>query len=219
MYRRALDADPNHADNLGSYALFLHDDRKDLDAADAVYRRALHADSTHANNLGYYATFLRLERKDLDAADVMYRRALHANHAHAHNLGNYGRLHLETDRVVQGLELVDRAIQLLSADLPCVLDPECWMYVYCCGAPDRRVAALTRLRRLVEAHGVETGDWDFSKIIRQARRMEHPEATWLPALAEVLAGREPVTALAAWDAWQGVDASLPPAGASAPEMP
>jgi Tfp pilus assembly protein PilF len=205
MYKRALDAAPKHADILGNYATFLWDERRDQDAAEAMYKQALDVDRKHANNLGNYAHFLLDERKDRDAAEAMYKRALKADPKHANNLGNYGRICLETGRMVEGMELVDRAVALLPAGKPRDIDAECWMYVCCCGAPERRLAALTRLRQLVEVHAIKTGTWDFSGVIRQAQRMEHPEAAWLPVLAEVLAGRQPSTALEAWEAWSTAD--------------
>lgn len=200
MYKRALDADPKHANNLGNYATFIRSERGDLDAAEAMYKWALDADPKHANNLGNYAYFLHFERRDLDAAEAMYKRALDADPRHANNLGNFGRFCIEAGRIGEGMDLVERAIALLRADSPGQLDAECWMYVYCCGAPDRRVAALTRLRQLVELHAVRTGAWDFSGVIRQDT--QHHEAAWLPVLAEVLAGRQPPTALADWAAWR-----------------
>ncbi len=201
MYERALDVDPKHANNLGNYAHFLHFERKDLDAAETMYRRALDVDPKHANNLGNYASFLHFERRDLDAAEAMYKRALDADPKHANNFGNFGRFFIEAGRIGEGMDLVDRAIALLRAGSPREIDAECWMYVYCCGAPARRAAALTRLRQLVELHAVKTGAWDFSGVIRQAQDTQHPEAAWLPVLAEVLAGRQPPTALADWAAW------------------
>ncbi len=201
MYQRALDVDPKHTNNLGNYAHFLRLERRDLDAAETMYRRALDVDPKHANNLGSYANFLHTERGDLDAAEATYKQALDADPKHANNLGNFGRLCIDTGRIGEGMDLVDRAIALLRAGSPREIDAECWMYVYCCGAPARRAAALTRLRQLVELHAVKTGAWDFSGVIRQAQDTQHPEAAWLPVLAEVLAGRQPPTALADWAAW------------------
>ncbi len=89
FYKRALKADPKHANNLGNYAIFLTEIRKDHDAAEAFYKRALEADPTDAHFLGAYAIFLKDIRKDHDAAEVFYKRALEADPKHADNLGNY----------------------------------------------------------------------------------------------------------------------------------
>ena len=58
MYKRALEADPKHANNLGNYALFLENDRKDSDAAEAMYKRALEADPKRANTRANLARLL-----------------------------------------------------------------------------------------------------------------------------------------------------------------
>ncbi|MBA3545594.1 MAG: tetratricopeptide repeat protein [Nannocystis sp.] len=202
MYERALDADPNDAHTLGHYATFLAAEREDLDAAELMFKRALDAAPRHADNLGSYALFLESARKDVDAAELMYKRALDVDPKDAYLLGNYGRVCLDTGRVVEGMELVDRAVALLGDSSPSQIDAECWMYGYSCGASGQRHAALTRLRELMEDHAIKTGDWDFSGVTRQAHQMGHPEALWLPVLTEVLAGRQPLTALDAWQAWQ-----------------
>jgi Tfp pilus assembly protein PilF len=97
VYKRALDADPKNAKNLGNYADFLQNDRTDYDAADAMYKRALDADPKNATNLGNYAHFLQNDRKDYDAAEAMYKRALDADPKNANNLGNYA-VFLQNDR-------------------------------------------------------------------------------------------------------------------------
>ncbi len=216
MFIRALAVSPENSDILWKYANILYVEGRRLDAAEAMYKRALDAtprytngfgshmklfNIAHATNFGLYACFLHVERNELAAAEAMYKRALDGDPKNANNLGNFGRFCIEAGRIGEGMDLVDRAIALLRADWPGQIDAECWMYVYCCGAPDRRVAALTRLRQLVELHAVKTGEWDFSGVIRQAQDT-HPEAAWLSVLAEVLAGRQPPTALADWAAWR-----------------
>ena len=62
-YRRAVEADPNHANNLGNYATFLKNQRKDYDKAEEYYRRAVEADPKHATNLGNYANFMRSAKR------------------------------------------------------------------------------------------------------------------------------------------------------------
>jgi tetratricopeptide (TPR) repeat protein len=47
-----------HPDELGNYAIFLTDIRKDHDAAEAFYKRAIDADPKHATNLGNYGQAL-----------------------------------------------------------------------------------------------------------------------------------------------------------------
>src|SRR5262245_45379672 len=78
---------------------------------------------------------------------------------------------------------------------------ECVMYAFCRGPTTMRSEALARLRALLLQSHVRTGDCDFSRVIAQAKRMNHPEANWLESLAEVLSGRaEPVT-LNDWETW------------------
>jgi tetratricopeptide (TPR) repeat protein len=64
MFERAITADPNHANGLGNYALFLAYDLKDPARAELMFERALAADPNHANNLGNYAQFLFISGKD-----------------------------------------------------------------------------------------------------------------------------------------------------------
>ena len=74
-YKRALEADPNHANALGNYALFLNDIRQDYDQAETYYKKALEADPNHANTLGNYAHFLITCRGDLKRADSLIQQA------------------------------------------------------------------------------------------------------------------------------------------------
>ena len=90
FYKRAISADPKHANNLGNYAAFLHYKREGHgDDAEAFYKRAIEADPKNANNLGNYANFLTDIRKDHDAAEAFYKRAIEADPEHAHILGIY----------------------------------------------------------------------------------------------------------------------------------
>jgi tetratricopeptide (TPR) repeat protein len=58
MCKRAIEADPKHANAFGSYANFLKKIRKDHDPAEAIYRRAIENDLENTNNLANYAGFL-----------------------------------------------------------------------------------------------------------------------------------------------------------------
>ncbi|WP_395790593.1 hypothetical protein [Aquimonas sp.] len=89
----------------------------------------------------------------------------------------------------------------MSADAPPELAAECWMYAYCARAGSAQAEALKQIKRLVVTDCVRTGDWDFSGVIAQAERLGHPEASWLPALARVLAGEEEPAVLSDWSAW------------------
>ena len=202
MYKRALDADPNDADYLGSYANFLTDIRKDHDAAEAMYKRALDADPNHANNLGSYANFLTDIRKDHDAAEAMYKRALDADPKHANNHGNYACLLFAAGRVAEGLAKLDEAFANLVRGKPSAVNEECWMYAYCCWPVEKHTQALSQLKTLLLQTEIRTGEWDFSGVIAQAEKMNHPEANWLPKLAEVVSGRATPATLNKWAAWK-----------------
>src|SRR5262249_42584363 len=67
LFQRIINANPKDPDHLGNYALFLKNQRGDLDAAENFYKRAIEVDPKHANNLNNYATFLAKQRNDLDA--------------------------------------------------------------------------------------------------------------------------------------------------------
>ncbi|MCG6553181.1 MAG: hypothetical protein L7F77_12730, partial [Candidatus Magnetominusculus sp. LBB02] len=56
--KQAIALDPNSANNLGNYAVFLKDIRKDYDEAAHCYKQAIALDLNSANNLGNYAGFL-----------------------------------------------------------------------------------------------------------------------------------------------------------------
>ena len=126
MYRRALEADPSHANHMGNYAVFLRRVRGDHDAAEAMYQRALEADPSHTNNLGNYAFLLRRVRGDHDAAEAMYQRALEADPRHTNNLGNYasfltdvcGAITMRPRRCISGRSKPTRATPTTWATAP-----------------------------------------------------------------------------------------------------
>jgi protein O-mannosyl-transferase len=78
-YRRALEADPKHANTLGNYAVFLKNVRKDMDGAKSHYRRALEADPKHANTLGNYASLVLGEGRTGEGKTLLLRALLLAD--------------------------------------------------------------------------------------------------------------------------------------------
>jgi tetratricopeptide (TPR) repeat protein len=58
MYKRALEKEPDHANILVNYAIFLKNIRKDYDRAEEMYKRALEKEPDRAYILGNYAGFL-----------------------------------------------------------------------------------------------------------------------------------------------------------------
>lgn len=89
IYREGIAQFPGGAPLLGSYALFLHQTRKEYDAAGAMYKRALEADPKDATTIGNYAVFLKNIRKDYDSAEELYKRSLGVDPKNAINVGNY----------------------------------------------------------------------------------------------------------------------------------
>ena len=73
MLFRSIKADPNSASNLGNYATFLKNIRKDHDRAQKLYERAIKADPCNPDNLGNYALFLTEIRKDYDRAQELWQ--------------------------------------------------------------------------------------------------------------------------------------------------
>jgi len=57
FYKRAVEADPKHANNLGNYALFL-ENRERFEEAETYYKLSLEADPKNATILGNYGQFL-----------------------------------------------------------------------------------------------------------------------------------------------------------------
>ncbi|MCL2736851.1 MAG: hypothetical protein FWD75_09540, partial [Propionibacteriaceae bacterium] len=86
---RSLKMNPQDANNLGGYALFLHQQGRDPDEVDTAYHHAIDADPHHADNLGNYALFLHQQGRDPDEIDTAYHHAIDADPHHADNLGNY----------------------------------------------------------------------------------------------------------------------------------
>jgi tetratricopeptide (TPR) repeat protein len=73
LYERAIAADPNNAQSLGNYAIFLTDVRGKHDRAEELYQRAIAADPNNANNLGNYARLLLELHKDIRALALIHQ--------------------------------------------------------------------------------------------------------------------------------------------------
>jgi tetratricopeptide (TPR) repeat protein len=170
-----------------------------------MYKRAIEANPKNAISLGNYANFLTDIRKDHESAEAMYKRAIEIDPKSANMLGNYARLLFSAGRVKEGLANLEAAIANLSEDdTTPTLPEECLMYAHCCGPPEKRTEALTRLKTLLLQTDIRTGEWDFSGVIDQAKRMNHPEAEWLEKLAKVLSGQAMPATLDDWAAWKNV---------------
>ncbi|WP_420798883.1 tetratricopeptide repeat protein [Geothrix limicola] len=88
-YRRALELDPNDANNTSNFALFMYNVRKNYEEGERLYRRALELDPNDADNTSSFASFMNDVRKDYDEAERLYRRALELDPNDAGNTGNF----------------------------------------------------------------------------------------------------------------------------------
>ncbi|MFN7116580.1 MAG: hypothetical protein ACK4TA_07240, partial [Saprospiraceae bacterium] len=89
FYLTMLAKFPTESGILGTYAVFLQNQKQDFEQAENFYLRAIEAEPNHANNLGNYANFLADQKQDFEHAESFYLRAIEANPNHANNLGNY----------------------------------------------------------------------------------------------------------------------------------
>ncbi|WP_315218009.1 tetratricopeptide repeat protein, partial [Actinomyces dentalis] len=190
MFGRAIDADPNHANNLGSYAIFLKNVRREYDQAEAMFGRAIDADPNHADNLGNYAIFLKNVRHEYDQAKAMYERAIEANPNHANTLGNYSQLLFATGRDKTAIALVTRALPLASTDEK-PLVAECRFYLFA-HSPEHRRESGENLRDLLAA-GVTTGSWSFEPNLERLRREKDPRYDLVRDVADALSSGDTQT--------------------------
>ena len=73
MLERAIEADPNHADNLRSYDIFLETIHCDFNRAAVMFERAIDADPNNANNLSNYSQLLFATGRDKTAIALVTR--------------------------------------------------------------------------------------------------------------------------------------------------
>eukprot|EP00947_MAST-08B_sp_MAST-8B-sp1_P001546 g1546.t1 len=92
MFKRAIEADPNHAGTLTYYGTLLYEVRKDYDGAEAMFKRAIEADPNHPAALSNYGLLLHFRLKDYDGAEAMLKRAIEADPNYAPVLSSYGLL-------------------------------------------------------------------------------------------------------------------------------
>ena len=95
--KRIVVTAPSDADTLCNYAIYLVEQRGDLDGAEAYFKQALEVDPKHADTLCNYAIYLVEQRGDLDGAEAYFKQALEADPKHAAILGSYA-IFLEEQR-------------------------------------------------------------------------------------------------------------------------
>lgn len=203
LFKRAFELDERSVPTLLNYGSFLLESG-DGHKAGLMLERAMEVAPTDPTVLGHLAAFLWQERNDVDAAKELFGLALDRESSNVVNLANCGGMCVAIGQIGDGMRLINRALAYLPAKSGShkELEAECWMYVYCCGAAERRPEALGQLRMLIELQSVKTGNWDFSGVIRQAVVLKHPEDAWLTPLADMLAGHSDPDALNDWAAWK-----------------
>jgi protein O-mannosyl-transferase len=73
---KAVELDPNHANNTGNLAEFMYEVMKDYDEAERLYRRSLELDPKIAYHIAHFAQFLEKARQNYDEAERLYRKAM-----------------------------------------------------------------------------------------------------------------------------------------------
>ena len=202
FYKRAIDADPKHANSLGSYAFFLTDVRGDHDTAETFYKRAIEADPKHANNLGNYAIFLTDVRGDHDTAETFYKRAIEANPKHANNLGNYGEFLLYRSERERGFDFLDRSDKAAkdAGDFSKMAENDICRAIYNAGAERR--AALSRLHQSLRAIKAPRPSWSQAERKRRLSAATAADRKWLAKLFDVSEGKARIDELDEWPEWQ-----------------
>lgn len=89
LFKRIAEAASNDVETLGSYAVFLEQQRGDMDGAERYYKQAIVADPKSAATLNRYANFLDRQRDDLDGAERHYKEAIETDPKRSATLGNY----------------------------------------------------------------------------------------------------------------------------------
>lgn len=89
IYLEGIRNFPDKPELLGNYAIFLSDDMKDDEAAEAVFKEVLELDPLHSLNIGNYAVFLENSRGDFEGAETHYKRALELDSENASSAANY----------------------------------------------------------------------------------------------------------------------------------
>jgi Tfp pilus assembly protein PilF len=202
FYERAVKANPNGSHHLGNYAIFLHQIRRDNDHAQEFYERAIKSSPNNVYFLSNYANFLKDIRKDNERAQEFYERAFKASPVEVHNLSNYSGFLLGRGDTNMGLPMLDNAIAKLSPHSRLDLSVEVWFFAFLHRPVEQHGTALKKLRELILTKVARSPDSDFSVNVERAIQAGHPDAEWLPKLAEVINAKAEPIILADWPAWQ-----------------
>ena len=107
MYTEAAAQGHGRAHN--NLGILLHNERKDLNSAEAAYRAAIAADAGYAAAHYNLGTLLHTERKDADGAEAAYRAAIAVDPGHANAHGDLGYLLQNVRQDFDGAEAAYRA--------------------------------------------------------------------------------------------------------------
>jgi Tfp pilus assembly protein PilF len=191
-----------------NYAKFLDKVDHDLEGAEQQYMKAVDRFPEDAVVLGNAGAFLEQALNDKERAAELYRRAIYAD---PHNIiaqTNLAGLLLERGQQDEGLSLLGSTFRLIghSATAAAV---EAWFYLFVYGDVERRQSALEGLYRAL-ARGARSEEWNLDRHVVIGTAMNHPDAEYLPMLASVIAGREDLSILRNWKAWQDLEESVAP---------
>lgn len=205
-YEQALALAPDDPYTLNQLGNLLKLALRNFAEAERHYRRAAHELPDDADILGNVANVMVERNAPRAEVEAAFHEALKADPDHANNLGNFAGYLLARGARDEGLRMLARAIAAVEdPESSQALRCEVWFYAY--AHSTERDRALLRLRGLIDA-GARSPGWDFSKNIDRALKDNHPEAAWVPALANVVSDAAPPSALATWPAWA---AAAPPA--------
>ncbi|RJQ41453.1 MAG: hypothetical protein C4555_00065 [Dehalococcoidia bacterium] len=116
-YLKAIEADPNYAYSLYSYARYLWLTREDYDKAEEYFRRAVDSESQNDDVLYDYAYFISDERKDYDHAQQLFEKSVSADPSNAYHLAGYAFFLMDTKKDYDKAEtFLRRAIDLEPDD-------------------------------------------------------------------------------------------------------
>ena len=229
MYERAIEAEPNHANNLGNYALFLTNNLQDYPKAKEMYERALEAEPKHTNNLGNYALFLKNNLQDYPKAQEMYERAIEADPKHTNILGNYA--HFLTNNLQdypKAKEMYERAIEADPKHANNLGNYAKFLLVK--AESKRGIELLEQAEKIKEIHndlavelafyryahvqpydlqalkrlmleGSRSVGWDLSMNVAKAVEDNHPDSDMLMMIADVISGKEEIESLNKFLKW------------------
>ncbi|KAG1696823.1 hypothetical protein DVH05_017733 [Phytophthora capsici] len=109
VYLKALSLDGNHAENLGSYALFLCTSGEPGEAQN-YFKKALIADPINAKNLANYANFLLREKRDYPRSEEYYKRALVVAPKDVNVMGGYADLLSVRGKLVEARRILEKSL-------------------------------------------------------------------------------------------------------------